>query len=69
MLTKKPIDWNEKERRAREMSDEALLYSIRDCLKASEASKGWNPINEGYYADEAFVYIDELKRRQQAKKD
>jgi hypothetical protein len=52
--------WAEK---ARSMSDSELLYSARDCRKAEEAMRGWNPIAEGRYSDEAFTYGDELRRR------
>ena len=57
------LNWKEKEARVRAMSDEALAYSIKDCIEARDASKGWNPENECYYQDEASVYSMEQRRR------
>jgi hypothetical protein len=49
--------------RAKEMTDAALCYSIRDCHQAAKAMASFNPIKEGYYRDEASVYHQELSRR------
>jgi hypothetical protein len=57
------LDWNTKEATAKKMSDAALDYSIKDCLEARDAAKGWNPENECYYQDEASVYSTEKRRR------
>jgi len=51
------------EAKAKEMSDAALIYSARDARRAAEAMRGWNPIAEGRYDDEAHTYGDELRRR------
>jgi hypothetical protein len=55
--------WQEK---ARTMSDSELLYSAKDCRRAEEAMRGWNPVAEGRYADEAFTYGDEIRRRRES---
>ena len=54
--------WRE---RAESMSDAELLYSARDARAAAEAMRGWNPIAEGRYDDEAHTYGDEIRRRRQ----
>ena len=45
------------------MTDAELLYSARDCRQAEAAMRGWNPVAEGRYSDEAHTYGDELRRR------
>jgi hypothetical protein len=40
-----------------------LRYIVRDCRAAAANMRGWNPIREGYYEDQAFTYADELARR------
>ena len=64
MIKKKFTEWERYEEKARNMSVVELLFSIEDCRKASLASRGWNPENEGYYDDEASVYFRELRKRQ-----
>jgi transposase-like protein len=54
------------EARAKIMTDAQLLYSARDARAAAQAMRGWNPIAEGRYDDEAFTYGDELRRRRAA---
>jgi hypothetical protein len=54
------------EARAKIMTDAQLLYSARDARSAAQAMRGWNPIAEGRYDDEAFTYGDELRRRRAA---
>jgi hypothetical protein len=49
---------------AKTMTDFCLEYAIKDCREAAEAMKGWNPVKEGYYEDQAFTYADELRARQ-----
>ena len=49
--------------RAKDMTDAALCYSIKDCHQAAKAMAGFNPIKEGYYRDEASTYHQELSRR------
>lgn len=52
--------WTE---RAKGMTVAALLYTINDCRQAAEAMRGWNPIKEGFYMDQASTYGMELTRR------
>ena len=51
------------EAKAKTMTDAELLYSARDARAAAEAMRGWNPVAEGRYDDEAFTYGDEIRRR------
>lgn len=51
------------EERAKGMTDAELLWSAQDARRAAEAMRGWNPIAEGRYDDEAHTYGDELRRR------
>jgi hypothetical protein len=60
------VNWNEVAKKAVLMSTESLIYTINDCRDAVNASKGWNPENECYYADESSVYAAELRRRKKA---
>lgn len=50
--------------RAKTMTVAALLYTVKDCQQAEAAMRGWNPVKEGYYADQASTYGMELTRRQ-----
>jgi len=45
------------------MSTACLLYTVRDCRQAEAAMRGWNPIKEGFYSDQACTYGMELTRR------
>ena len=40
-----------------------LLYTVNDCRQAAESMRGWNPIKEGFYMDQASTYGMELNRR------
>ena len=51
------------EAKAKAMSDAELIWSARDARAAAEAMRGWNPIAEGRYDDEAHTYGDEIRRR------
>ena len=51
------------EARAKAMTMAELIYSARDARRAAEAMRGWNPIAEGRYDDEAHTYGDEIRRR------
>jgi len=61
-----PIDYKS---RARRMTDAALLYSAADAKKAADAAAeldraGCRTLKtEGNYLDEAYAYLDELRRR------
>ena len=59
----KTLDWDETKAYAQRLSVSQLRYTIKDCREAAQAMKGWNPNMEGYYADEASVYADELRNR------
>lgn len=52
--------WTE---RAKSMTVAELLYTVNDCRQAAEAMRGWNPIKEGFYMDQASTYGMELNRR------
>ena len=47
------------------MTNACLRYTVADCRQAEAAMRGWNPIKEGYYSDQACTFGDELRRRQQ----
>jgi hypothetical protein len=51
------------EAKAKAMTDACLIWSIKDARQAEQAMRGWNPIAEGRYSDEACTYGDELRRR------
>jgi hypothetical protein len=40
-----------------------LKYIIKDCYSAAENMKGFNPIREGFYLDQAATYGMEITRR------
>jgi len=56
-------DFTRWEERAKSMSDAELLYNAQHARRAAEAMRGWNPIAEGRYDDEAHTYGDEIRRR------
>ena len=58
-----PEDFAKWEAQAKAMTDAELLYAARDCRQAEAAMRGWNPIKEGYYSDQACTYGMELNRR------
>jgi hypothetical protein len=49
--------------RATSMTVAELLYTVNDCRQAEAAMRGWNPIKEGFYSDQASTYGMELTRR------
>jgi len=55
----KVLNWKEKERQAKEKTNNELRYAIQDCL---ECIKQGVP-DEGYYYDELSVYRVELGKR------
>jgi hypothetical protein len=64
--TKRPAtaaDFARWEEKAKSLPDAFLLSAIRDCMAASKAMAGFDPIAEAWYADEGFTYIDEMNRR------
>ena len=58
-----PEDFTAWEARAKTMTVAELLYTVKDCQQAEAAMRGWNPIREGFYSDQACTYGDELRRR------
>ena len=49
--------------RAALMTSAELLWTVRDCHNAESAMRGWNPVKEGFYSDQASTYGMELTRR------
>ena len=67
------LDFAETARRAMLMSSDSLRFAINDCREAgicalemerSHGGLGYNAKSQGYYSDEASVYLAELKRRE-----
>jgi hypothetical protein len=58
-----PEDFTAWETRAKTMTVAELLFTVRDCQQAEAAMRGWNPIKEGFYSDQASTYGMELTRR------
>jgi hypothetical protein len=56
-------DFSKWEAHAKTLSLTDLRYIAQDCRKAEAAMRGWNPIREGFYSDQASTYGDELRRR------
>lgn len=69
MTTQHTPDFDAIRARAREMTEQALLWSIHDCMEAAgwagEIEKAGCRVGktEGYYTDEAAIYRAELNRR------
>lgn len=66
MMTMTNLDFEATGRRARYMSDAALLRSANDAAEAAEMARAGCPVSKtsGYYRDEASVYRAELRRRE-----
>ena len=58
-----PQDFTAWEARAKTMTVAELLYTVKDCQQAEAAMRGWNPIKEGFYSDQASTYGMELTLR------
>ena len=56
-------DFTRWEQQAATMTVAQLHYAAADCRRAEYAMRGWNPIREGYYSDQACTFGDELRRR------
>ena len=56
--------WREE---AKSMTNASLIWTINDARRAEQAMRGWNPIKEGFYSDQACTFSDELTRRRSAK--
>jgi hypothetical protein len=52
--------------RAKSMTSAELLYTVNDCQRAAKAMRGWNPVKEGFYVDQACTYGMELTRRRRS---
>jgi len=61
-----PADFANWEAKAKAMTVAQLLYTVKDCQQAEAAMRGWNPVKEGYYSDQASTYGMELTRRRRA---
>ena len=48
---------------AKTLNKESLIHAIQDCRNAEKAMRGWNPVKEGFYSDQASTYGMELNRR------
>ena len=59
-------DFAKWEAQAKTMTTACLLYTVKDCQKAEAAMRGWNPIKEGFYSDQASTFGMELTRRRRA---
>ena len=51
------------EEMAESMSDAALWYAARDCRKVESLWRGYDPVVEGFYSDQASTYGMVLARR------
>ena len=58
-----PEDFAKWRAHAETLSTHALKWTIADCRYAASNMRGFNPVREGYYEDQAFTYADELARR------
>ena len=56
-------DFTTWETRAKDMTTDCLIYTVKDCHETAESMRGWNPIREGFYMDQMATYGDELRRR------
>jgi hypothetical protein len=59
-------DFTNWQAKAKTMTISELLYAAKDCREAEAAMRGWNPIREGYYSDQASTYGMELHNRKVA---
>jgi hypothetical protein len=58
-----PADFERWEAHSKTLDMYALKHIIKDCQLAAQNMKGWNPIREGYYIDQACTYGMEFTRR------
>jgi hypothetical protein len=61
-----PADFASWEAKAKTMTVAELLHTVWDCQQAEAAMRGWNPVKEGFYSDQACTYGMELSRRRRA---
>ncbi len=55
--------WAKWEAQAKAADILSLRYMIQDCVDAERAMRGHNAEREGFYADQAHTFRDELRRR------
>ena len=58
-----PKDCQRWEQHAKGLDLDSLLDIALDCRRAEKAMRGWNPIKEGYYSDQASTYGQEYTKR------
>ena len=58
-----PEDFAKWEEHAKTLDAYALRFTVEDCQQASRNMKGFNPVREGFYQDQACTYGMELTRR------
>ena len=63
-----PEDFSKWEAHAKTLDLYALRYTIEDCQQAARNMQGFNPVREGFYADQASTYGMEYSRRVRAAK-
>lgn len=51
------------EEMAKGMTDAQLYYAARDCRQVEANFRGFDPVVEGFYSDQACTFSDELRRR------
>jgi hypothetical protein len=56
-------DFQNWETAAASMTDAQLFYAAADCRKVEALWRGYDPIVEGFYSDQAATYGTELYRR------
>lgn len=62
-----PEDFSKWEKHSKTLDLYSLKFIINDCISAAENMKGWNPIREGFYLDQAATYgMEYTKRRKLA---
>ena len=58
-----PEDFTKWENHSKTLDLYSLKFIIDDCISAAENMKGWNPIREGFYLDQAATYGMEYSKR------
>lgn len=56
-------DFQKWEEQAKQMTDQQLWYAARDCRQVEQNFRGFDPMVEGFYSDQAATFSDELRRR------
>lgn len=56
-------DFTKWEDHAHTLSNSQIRFIVADCQAAERNMRGWNPIKEGYYSDQACTYGMVLSRR------